>query len=164
MRNTKKGDRYGSFNLEDKSGFIEVIVWPEAYKKCAELLGADDPIYVKGKMEVGEERMQVIANEITPLAEAAKNPKNAVAQNQRTEKIISTCAKTKYPPMSWSDCATRCSTIPGASTVFLHLRAPANGETVIELPEQVRIAPSPELEDMVGRIFGQRISFHSLRS
>jgi hypothetical protein len=53
---------------------------------------------------------------------------------------------------------------PGRHTVFLHLRAPANGETVIELPEQVRIAPSPELEDMVGRIFGQRISFHSLSS
>ena len=78
LRNTKKGDRYGSFNLEDKTGFIEVIVWPEAYKKCAELLGADDPIYVKGKMEVGEERIQVIANEVTALAEAAKNPKNAV--------------------------------------------------------------------------------------
>jgi len=38
LRNTKKGDRYGSFNLEDKTGFIEVIVWPESYKKCADLL------------------------------------------------------------------------------------------------------------------------------
>ena len=85
LRNTKKGDRYGSFNLEDKTGFIEVIVWPEAYKKCAELLGADDPIYVKGKMEVGEERIQVIANEITALAEAAKNPKNAVPNTNSGE-------------------------------------------------------------------------------
>ncbi|HXV47916.1 MAG TPA: DNA polymerase III subunit alpha, partial [Candidatus Binatia bacterium] len=48
LRNTKKGDRYGSFNLEDKTGFIEVIAWPDSYRKCAELLGADDPIYVKG--------------------------------------------------------------------------------------------------------------------
>ncbi|HWH76690.1 MAG TPA: DNA polymerase III subunit alpha, partial [Candidatus Binatus sp.] len=78
LRNTKKGDRYGSFNLEDKSGFIEVLAWPDTYKKCAELLGADDPIYVRGKMEVGEDRVQVIANEITALSEAVKNQKNAV--------------------------------------------------------------------------------------
>ncbi len=52
---------------------------------------------------------------------------------------------------------------PGRHTVFLHLRAPANGETVIELPEQVRIAPSAELEDMVGKLFGPRVSFHALK-
>ncbi len=76
LRNTKKGDRYGNFNLEDKTGFIEVITWPDTYKKCAELLGADDPIFVKGRLEVGEDRMQVIANEVAPLADAVKNQKN----------------------------------------------------------------------------------------
>ena len=71
LRNTKKGERYGSFNLEDKTGFIEVITWPDVYRKCAELIGADDPIFVKGRMEVGEERIQVIANEVRPLSEVA---------------------------------------------------------------------------------------------
>ncbi|HMF47509.1 MAG TPA: DNA polymerase III subunit alpha [Candidatus Saccharimonadales bacterium] len=163
LRNTKKGDRYGSFNLEDKTGFIEVIVWPEAYKKCAELLGADDPIYVKGKMEVGEERIQVIANEITALAEAAKNPKNAV-HNTTPEKIDLYVRENEVSADELIRLRDTLLDYPGGHTVFLHLRAPANGETVIELPEQVRIAPSPELEDMVGRIFGQRISFHSLSS
>src|SRR6185436_6793644 len=79
LRNTKKGDRYGSFNLEDKTGFIEVITWPDTYKKCAELLGADDPIFVRGRLEVGEDRIQVIANEVASLAEAVKNPKNIAA-------------------------------------------------------------------------------------
>ena len=147
LRNTKKGDRYGSFNLEDKTGFIEVIVWPEAYKKCADLLGADDPIYVKGKMEVGEERMQVIANEVTSLAEAAKNPKNSASNGTSTpRKSIFTCARTPCPPTSWCDLRDMLLDYPGKHTVYLHLRAPSAGETVIELPEQVRIAPSRELE------------------
>ena len=163
LRNTKKGDRYGNFNLEDKTGFIEVIVWPEAYKKCAELLNADDPIYVKGKMEVGEERIQIIANEITALAEAAKSPKNAV-HNTNSEKIDLYVRENEVSADELIRLRDTLLDYPGRHTVFLHLRAPANGETVIELPEQVRIAPSPELEDMVGRIFGQRISFHSLSS
>ena len=163
LRNTKKGDRYGSFNLEDKTGFIEVITWPETYKKCAELLGADDPIYVKGKMEVGEERIQVIANEVTALAEAAKNPKNAVP-NGAAEKIDLYVREDEVSADELVRLRDTLLDFPGRHTVFLHLRATANGETVIELPEQVRIAPSPELEDIVGQLFGPRVSFHSLNS
>ncbi|TMA80050.1 MAG: hypothetical protein E6J72_09450 [Deltaproteobacteria bacterium] len=33
LKNNKKGDRYATFNLEDKSGTIEVLVWPEAYRR-----------------------------------------------------------------------------------------------------------------------------------
>jgi hypothetical protein len=42
--------------------------------------------------------------------------------------------------------------------------ASANGETVIELPDQVRIASSPELEDAVEKLFGSRVSFQALNS
>ena len=115
LRNTKKGDRYANFNLEDKTGFIEVIDWPDTYKKSAELLGADDPIFVKGRLEVGEERMQVIANEVVLLAEAAKNQKNGHANgksNGRTaKKSIFMSASLKFQPMSWFVCAIHCLTI-----------------------------------------------------
>jgi len=163
LRNTKKGDRYGSFNLEDKTGFVEVIVWPEAYKKCTDLLGADDPIYVKGKMEVGEERIQVIANEITALAEAAKNPKNAVPSTIQ-EKIDLYVSENEVSAEELIRLRDTLLDYPGRHTVFLHLHVPANGETIIELPEQVRIAPSAELESVVGRIFGQRVTFHFVSS
>jgi DNA polymerase III subunit alpha len=163
LRNTKKGDRYGSFNLEDKSGFIEVITWPETYKRCADLLAADDPIYVKGKMEVGEERIQVIANEVTALADAAKNPKNTVT-NGAAEKIDLYVREDEVSSDELIRLRDTLLDFPGRHTVFLHLRAPANGETVIELPEQVRIAPSSELEDVVGKLFGPRVSFHALNS
>ena len=163
LRNTKKGDRYGSFNLEDKSGFIEVITWPETYKRCADLLGADDPIYVKGKMEVGEERIQVIANEVTALADAAKNPKNTLT-NSAAEKIDLYVREDEVSSDELIRLRDTLLDFPGRHTVFLHLRAPANGETVIELPEQVRIAPSSELEDVVGKLFGPRVSFHALNS
>jgi hypothetical protein len=42
--------------------------------------------------------------------------------------------------------------------------ASTNGETIIELPEQVRIASSQELTATVERLFGSRVSFHSLDS
>jgi DNA polymerase-3 subunit alpha len=169
LRNTKKGDRYANFNLEDKSGFIEVLAWPETYKKSAELLGADDPIYVKGKFEVGEDRMQVIANEISALAEAVKNQKNNFAQavgktNGNGEKIHLYLRESEVSADELVRLRDTLLDFPGPATVFLHLLAIANGETVIELPDQVRIASSPELEDTVEKLFGSRVSFQALNS
>ena len=169
LRNTKKGDRYGSFNLEDKSGFIEVIAWPDSYKKCAELLGADDPIYVKGRMEVGEDRIQVIANEITALAEAVKNQKNPPVNgygksNGNGEKVDLYLREAEVSADELVRLRDTLLDYPGPATVFLHVLAAADGETVIELPEQVRIASSPELADTLEKLFGPRVSFHSLNS
>ena len=169
LRNTKKGDRYGSFNLEDKSGFIEVITWPDTYRKCAELLGADDPIFVKGRLEVGEDRMQVIANEVTSLAEAVKNPKNIAANgngkmNGNGEKVHLYVRESEVSADELVRLRDTLLDYPGRATVFLHMLGAGQAETVIELPDQVRIASTPELEDAVDRLFGPRVSFHSLGS
>jgi len=167
LRNTKKGDRYANFNLEDKTGFVEVIVWPDTYKKSADLLGADDPIFVKGRLEVGEERMQIIANEITPLADAAK--KNAHANgngkaNGNGEKVHLYVREAEVSADELVRLRDTLLDYPGPATVYLHLLAAADDETVIELPEQVRIASSAELTDAVERLFGPRVSFYALDS
>jgi DNA polymerase III subunit alpha len=169
LRNTKKGDRYANFNLEDKTGFIEVITWPDIYKKSAELLGGDDPIFVKGRLEIGEERMQVIANEVILLAEAAKNQKNGHANghaksNGNGEKVHLYVRESEVSAAELVRLRDTLLDHPGHATVFLHLLAPAQGETVIELPEQVRVASSPELEQTVERLFGTRVAFRALES
>ncbi|HKY07476.1 MAG TPA: DNA polymerase III subunit alpha, partial [Candidatus Binatia bacterium] len=167
LRNTKKGERYGNFNLEDKTGFIEVIAWPDTYKKCAELLGADDPIFVKGRLEVGEDRMQVIANEVAPLGEAVKTQKNGFANgrvNGNGEKVHLYVHEADVSSEELVRLRDTLLDYPGRSVVFLHMVSAGQGETVIELPEQVRIASSPELEAAVEKLFGVRVSFHSLDS
>ncbi|HWP22802.1 MAG TPA: DNA polymerase III subunit alpha, partial [Candidatus Binatia bacterium] len=165
LRNTKKGDRYGSFNLEDKTGFIEVIAWPDAYKKCAELLGGDDPIFVKGRLEVGEERVQLIAGEITSLADAVKNPRNGRANgNGNGDRVHLYIREAEVSAEELILLRDTLLDFPGASTVYLHLLEAANGETVIELPEQVRIRSTPELAETVERLFGARVRFHPLQS
>jgi DNA polymerase-3 subunit alpha len=164
LRNTKKGDRYGSFNLEDKTGFIEVITWPDVYKKCAPLLGADDPIFIKGRLEVGEDRLQVIANEVLSLTEAAKNQRNGSVNgkpngNGTGEKVHVYVREAEISADELVRLRDILLDYPGPATVFLHMLTSASGETVIELPEQVRIASSPELEQTVEKLFGQRVAF-----
>jgi DNA polymerase III subunit alpha len=170
LKNTKKGDRYGSFNLEDKSGFVEVVAWPDVYRKAVELLNSDDPIFVKGRMEVGEDRIQLFASEITPLAqEVSKGRLNGGANGniKRTGNGDRVHLYVRESEVSSDELVQLRETLleyPGPCTVFLHLIALGDNETVIELPSQVRITSTPELEATVERLFGRRVSFHSLES
>ena len=46
LKNTKKGDRYASFVLEDTMGTLEALVWPETYRKNIDVLNSQDPVAV----------------------------------------------------------------------------------------------------------------------
>ncbi|MFM1846626.1 MAG: polymerase alpha subunit [Pseudomonadota bacterium] len=67
LKNTKKGDRYATFTLEDYSGTVETIVWPDTYKNVAHILAGDDPVIVGGKIDVTEERCTLITDKIESL-------------------------------------------------------------------------------------------------
>ncbi|MFM7734753.1 MAG: DNA polymerase III subunit alpha, partial [Alphaproteobacteria bacterium] len=70
LKNSKKGDRYATFFLEDRHGIVEVVVWPECFRRHEPLLGGHDPLCLTGKLEVSEERCQIVADEIVKLDDA----------------------------------------------------------------------------------------------
>lgn len=75
LKNTKKGDRYATFSLEDWIGTIEAIVWPDVYREVASVIVADDPVLVTGRADVSEERANLIVEKIESLI--ALRDKNA---------------------------------------------------------------------------------------
>ena len=72
LKNSKKGDRYATFNLEDRRGVVEVIAWPETYRRYEAVIHSDEPVFVSGTLEVSEERCQIIADEVTSLRRRAR--------------------------------------------------------------------------------------------
>lgn len=67
LRNTKKGDRYASFLLEDWLGTIEALVWPDVYREASNLLVSDEPVILTAKCEVTEERRSLIVESMESL-------------------------------------------------------------------------------------------------
>ncbi len=161
LRNTKKGERYASFQLEDKSGFLEVLVWPDLYRRCMDTLVLDDPILVQGKLEVGEERVQIIANEILPLAEVSLKAKKSAAEKNGNG-VHFYIRGSEVTPKELNELYETLLHHPGPCTVYLHLFTPERGETIIELPVHLQVALSPALSEAVERLFGDRITFHPL--
>jgi DNA polymerase III subunit alpha len=70
VRLTKKNDQFALMRLEDESGGVKCVVWPDVYKKAHKLLKSDFAVLVTGKIEVTDEgTITLIANEIEPLEE-----------------------------------------------------------------------------------------------
>ncbi|MGD2295705.1 MAG: DNA polymerase III subunit alpha, partial [Candidatus Aminicenantes bacterium] len=67
---TRKDERMATFFLEDMTGRIEVVAFPENYKKYYENLGEDQIVWVKGKFLGEGESRKIHLLHIMPLAEA----------------------------------------------------------------------------------------------
>jgi len=70
---TKKGDSMAFAQLEDLSGSMELVVFPRAYEEAKGLLTEDVLLFVRGRVDVRDERTKLITEAIEPY----KLPQNA---------------------------------------------------------------------------------------
>jgi DNA polymerase III subunit alpha len=149
LKNSKKGDRYATFNLEDKTGMVEVIAWPETYRRHEATIHAEDPVVVAGSLELSEERCQIIANEVLPLTAAreqtVKQVHFALLADRLTESHLHHLRETLAHHR-------------GPCSAFLHLLLPDRTETVIALPPTLRVAATERLIEDIDGVLGTGVT------
>jgi len=148
---TKKGERMAFVTLEDLSGLIEVIVWADMYKETAQLLGEERPLLISGRLESRGDKPKIIADSIMPLEEAPVKLCSALHL-----KINSFAADDK-------DLETLRDMLkrhPGNCPVFLHVVIPGRSETILALPDNLKVSPSMELIKGFDKIFGEKVEVH----
>ena len=68
---SKKGDFYAQAALEDLAGSIEMLVFPDAYRKLQDKVKIDVPVLIRGGVRIEEgANPKLTVNDITPLEEA----------------------------------------------------------------------------------------------
>jgi DNA polymerase-3 subunit alpha len=83
--NTKKGDRMAFVTLEDLNGVVEVIVFSDLYKNSSLLLKGEGPIFIKGRVDAGEESVKIIASEVLSFEQAVSKLTTSVHLRLRSE-------------------------------------------------------------------------------
>ena len=88
---SRKGEMYAQGGLEDMTGKVDILVFPEAYKRLQEKLKLDVPVLVRGGVRAEEgSNAKLTLSEITPLEEAT--PKLARALRIRIPLETATAA------------------------------------------------------------------------
>jgi DNA polymerase-3 subunit alpha len=68
---SRKGDLYANAVMEDMTGTVEAIVFPEAYKKLQAILKQEIPMLVRCSIRVEEgSNPKIVITQLTPLEEA----------------------------------------------------------------------------------------------
>ncbi|MGB8951860.1 MAG: DNA polymerase III subunit alpha [Candidatus Aminicenantales bacterium] len=67
---TRKDERMAAFILEDMTGRVEIVAFPDSYSKYYEYLHEDRLIWIKGRFLGGGESRRVQLLQVMPLAEA----------------------------------------------------------------------------------------------
>ncbi|MBV9609529.1 MAG: DNA polymerase III subunit alpha, partial [Acidobacteria bacterium] len=68
---SRKGDLYAQGTLEDMAGSVDLLVFPEAYRRLAEKVKLEVPVLVRGGVRVEEgSNPKLTVSDITPLEEA----------------------------------------------------------------------------------------------
>lgn len=151
LKNNKKGARYATFNLEDRVGVVEVIAWPETFTKYEAVLEAGAPVVVAAGVDIREERCQLIADEVVPLAEA---------RAKSVREVHFALAPAVADRETLLALRTQIAGYRGGCSAFVHLLLDEDWEAVIALPPELNVAPSDQLVDAVNDLIGRgRTSF-----
>jgi DNA polymerase-3 subunit alpha len=73
---SKKGARMAFASLEDLSGQVELIVFPEAYVKGELALKSDQPLLVGGNLKKENDSLKIMVDRVAPLEEVLAKSKS----------------------------------------------------------------------------------------
>ena len=143
---TRKGDKMAIVTLEDLSGSVEVILWPEIYATTENILSDDDPILVKGSVDSDGNQPKVIAKEICLLKEAKDHWKGKVHIHFRTpglEKETLIAIKKIF------------KNYKGNNKIFLDFLFPDNKIRRLSVGEKIKIEPCDEIIQEIEALLGE---------
>ncbi len=140
LKNNKAGKRYATFTLEDLQGAVEVIAWPETYQRVEAVLGSDDPVVARGKLDIDEERAQILLDELKPLS---------VVLVDSVREVHIRAPRARLGESSVQDLKALFGRYNGGCPIYLHLEMDAAREAIILLGNDFRVAPT---EAFVGEV------------
>ena len=72
LTKTRKDERMATFNLEDMTGGIEVVAFPDTYTKNYESIRQDAPVWIKGRFLGEGDNRRIMLVQMMPLTDALK--------------------------------------------------------------------------------------------
>jgi DNA polymerase-3 subunit alpha len=145
---TRKGDRMCVFMLDDATGSVEVVVFPDPFKLYGHLIEAGQLLLVKGRFERDDDSSRVLASEMGPVELVRERLSTAVAIRLATPPH----GRTTFEKL-WDVFAQH----KGDRRVAFDLEIRERNRPLrvkVEVHGQIRVRPSEQLVSAVERICG----------
>jgi DNA polymerase III subunit alpha len=147
LRTTKKGDRFALCQLEDQSGAVKVVVWPDVYGKIGGKLKADEAVIISGRLEVEDEgTISIIADDLQPLNGIRERNARNVTLRVKAGAVTPEKVEKLYDLLDSNR---------GSCDIAFAIELPERVVAYVKPSPFVRINPSPELVNSIRELCGE---------
>ncbi|MGD2294612.1 MAG: DNA polymerase III subunit alpha [Candidatus Aminicenantes bacterium] len=143
---TKKDERMATFVLEDLSGRIEVVVFPDFFQKYYEHLREDRMVWVKGKFLGEGEGRRIHLSQIAPLSEAFQS---------RAKRVVLKIFLPGLEESVFDELKSILSSHTGECPVLFELLTPHSYRVIVQSVEAQGVKPSEEFTKTVESLLGE---------
>ena len=152
-KTTKRKDIMCYITLEDLQGSINIIFFAELYKKYYSFLHEEEPIVVKGTLDIGEgeETPKIIALEVTSLSKSLENPYKQVRFMVDANKVSTE---------SLSSFISAMKKFKGKYEGYMHIQN-GKSETIVYLGDDFRLDINDKLKKEADEILGEGATIYS---
>ncbi len=133
--------------LEDIYESVEVVVFPDTYSRCEEILSSTDPIVIQGTVQKDERGPKIIADSIDSLQDAREKYTD-------TAKILLEADKLSRQQME--KMKKILYQFHGSCPILLTLHFQGLGEVDIEVLKDLTIRPCRQLTDQVEEVLNYK--------
>jgi DNA polymerase-3 subunit alpha len=149
---TRKGERMAVLQVEDLEGYAEVVVFPDAYRACFNLLNEDEAVLISGRPENDDDAARMIASDIQPLTDFFEEKANA-----KTREVLISVTLTGLSEQIPEQLRDLLERHRGEVPVSLLLQRPnPHGFRARVAPNRfLWVTPSPELVNEIEELLGQ---------
>ncbi len=144
--------RYANFDLEDASGIVRCIIWPEDYARESEKVEAENIVIIRGKIDRRSREPNLIVNQLMTLEDAEK---------QFTKHLTIKFTRGLHSDNDVLRTREVIGRFPGKVPVFVLVDSidPENPDARLRYslmpPQELRISPSNELQEALTAVIGR---------
>lgn len=149
IKRTKRGDKMANINVEDLSGSIEVVIFPDLFNRIAPVLKGDDPLLITGTVETGDNSAKILGQDIVTLDSIRQKTIEAVELTFDYDSVSRDLLE---------DLLDIVFRYPGDSALYFKVDMPEGKEVIISAHDRFRVLPSHELISEIETLIGKKVA------
>jgi DNA polymerase-3 subunit alpha len=143
IKRTKERKKMAIVNFEDRTGSVEILVFPDTFERLGHILKEDEPLVVSGIVDKGENSPKILANDISTI----ESFKDRTAEALEIEIIEDDVGDELIEKLKVSFREN-----PGNCHVYFKIKTRHSGTYLVMADERYRVSPTKDLINTVGQL------------
>ena len=142
---TKRGDLMAFVTIEDLHGAVEATVFSRVYTTVTDLLLEDNPVLIQGQVQKDEQSVKILAEKVVAMDKAEETWTASIHFNLEISRTDREALAKLHDILQRH---------PGGCKAYLHLRSLENIDTIVALPDSLKLKAGGALVREVNELLG----------